>query len=140
MLGRESASDAGLGSYVDLPLARLSPQLLNAIEVAPPTGPSVTVVPTAGAQGVRSFNADIPGVEVVCLSPLHTVPLEALQIVLEEEGEAVVRVKHVQLTGGEPRALIDLPGYAVGECLGLIQGFTATPDIITPGFPKLSTT
>ena len=77
---------------------------------------------------MRPLNSDIAGVEIVRLSPLHAVPLEPLQEVLREKGEAVVRIEYVQLTGGEPGPLVHLLRDTVGELLRLVQCFACASD------------
>jgi hypothetical protein len=64
--------------YLDLALARLSTQLLQAIGVHPAAGATVTAVTTARAEGMWSLDSDIAGVKVVRLSPLNAMPAQGL--------------------------------------------------------------
>ena len=66
------------------------------------------------------FDGYVARVEVVGLSPLHAVPAEALQVVLREGGESVVGVEDVDVTGVQPRTLVELPGDRVAGLLHLV--------------------
>jgi hypothetical protein len=73
--------------------------LLKAIREESGAGASGPIIPSTGKEGMRTFDPDVVGIEVVGLTQLHTVPLEALQELLREGEVAVVRVEDVNIIG-----------------------------------------
>src|SRR6266487_5071049 len=70
---------------------------------------------------MRTFHPDVVGIQVVGLSSLDTVPLEALEELLREREVAVVRVEDVNIRRTEPRSLPHLPCQAGNRLLMLLQ-------------------
>src|SRR5882724_1457252 len=70
---------------------------------------------------MRTFNPDVVGIQVVGVSSLDTVPLEALEELLREREVAVVRVEDIHIRRTEPRSLPHLPCQAGDRLLMLLQ-------------------
>src|ERR1700722_1556356 len=122
-IGHRSAGDADLCLLLDL-RGRSPLQLEDAVPMVPPAGASVSVVTTAGGNGIRSFDADIGLVEVKSIAPLLTTGGEPqpLEGELMEQGEAIVHVFERQIVGADARAFIENPPHAVGALFPLLKG------------------
>src|SRR5712692_3617339 len=113
--------ERGLGSDLDLPRASGAPELFDAIGVHGGAGAPVTQIATAGAEGMRTLDADIASVKSEGITALHTVPLKSFQEELAHGGVTIVGVKDVDVLRAEPGTLIHPPGRAVGPVLYLVQ-------------------
>ena len=101
-VGGVAACEGGLGTHRHLPRSCCSSELLNAIGVEDGAVASGSVISTTGEEGVRPFDPDVVGIEVVGLSPLDAVPLEAIQELLGEREVAVVWVEYVDVVRAQP--------------------------------------
>ena len=81
----------------DLSLASRSTELLNTVDVHGRTGPSISQVPTARAEGVWSLDSNVSSEEVGCIPLLDSMPLEGLQGSWYEGREAVVGVEYIHI-------------------------------------------
>src|SRR5712691_5812075 len=126
-IGRIAAREGRVSTHCHLPWARGPPQLLQAIrEEASAVAPRA-VIATTRQEGMRTFHPDVVGIQVVRLSPLDPVPLEALEELLGEREVAVVRIEDVHIRRTEPRSLPHLPCQAGDRCLMLLQRGHGTP-------------
>ena len=98
-VGRIASRQSSFSSHRHLPGARSPPKLLKAIREESGAGASGPIIPSTGKEGMRTFDPDVVGIEVVGLTQLHTVPLEALQELLREGEIAVIRVEDVNIIG-----------------------------------------
>src|SRR5712691_4606627 len=113
--------ERSLGSDLDLPWASSAPELLDAIGVHGGAGAPVPQIATAGAEGMRTLDADIARVKREGLPALHAVPLECFQEELAHGGVPIVGVKDVDVLRAEPCTLIHPPGRAVGPIFYFVQ-------------------
>ena len=83
-VGRIASRQSGFSSHRHLPGTRSPPKLLKAIREESGAGASGPIIPSTGKEGMRTFDPDVVGIEVVGLTQLHTVPLEALKELLRK--------------------------------------------------------
>ena len=67
---RGESGQGGLAPYLKLPRASGAPKLLNAVGVHGGASAAVAQVATAGAEGMRTLDPDISGVEGEGVSPV----------------------------------------------------------------------
>src|SRR5712691_3248370 len=106
--------ERGLGPDLDLPRASGAPELFDAIRVHGGAGAPVPQIATAGAEGMRTLDANIARVKREGISALHAVPLERFQEELAHGGVPIVGDKDVNALRAEPGSLTHPPGRAVG--------------------------
>src|SRR5712691_5041823 len=113
--------ERGLGSDLDLPRASGAPELFDAIGVHGGAGAPVPQIATAGAEGMRTLDANIARVKREGISALHAVPLESFQVELGHDSISVIGVEDVDVLRAEPGSLIHPPGGAVSPIFYFVQ-------------------
>ena len=96
---RVTAGEGGISLHRDLPRTSRPPKLLKAIREDSGAGASGPIVPTTGKEGMRTFDPDVVGVEVVGFSQLDAVPLKAFEELLREGQIAVVWIEDINIIG-----------------------------------------
>src|SRR5262249_53508932 len=84
-------------------------------------GASVPQVAAAGAEGMRTLNADIARVKCEGVAAFHAMPLKSFQEELGHGGVAIIGVKDVDVLRAKPGPLIHPPGGAVGPLFYFVQ-------------------
>src|SRR3989454_10179721 len=107
--GRGERRERGLGPYLDLPRASGAPELFDAIGVHGSAGAPVPQIATAGAEGMRTLDADITRVKRQGVSTLHAMPLERFQEELAHGSVPIVGVEDVDVLRADPGPLIHPP-------------------------------
>src|SRR6476661_9403313 len=90
-------------AHLDLTFAGGSAQLLDAVGVHRTPHAAIPEIAAARTERVRTFDADIAGVELQCVAALDAVPLERLEVELRHDRVAIVRVEDIDVLRTEPR-------------------------------------
>src|SRR5579872_901345 len=105
----------------DLPCARRTAELLDAVGVHGRASPSVPQIAAARAKRMRSLHPDVARVECEGIATFDAVPLEALKEELRHGCIAIVRIEYINVSRPKPGALIHPPRGAVGPVLDLVE-------------------
>src|SRR5262245_52069387 len=114
-------SECGLGPDFDLPRTSGASELFDAIGVHSGAGAPIPQIATAGAEGMRTLDADITRVKRESISTLHAMPLERFQEKLGHGGVPIVGVEDVDVLWAKPGPLIHPPGRAAGPLFDFVQ-------------------